>query len=245
MDITERKPVTAIPDAELVQALDREFASLTPDERILRAWEVFGDGLIATTSFGRDSGLLLHHIYRLKRPIRVWFIDTNFHFAETLEYRNTLVSHYALDLREVRNQEKPKRFAIEVANVVSISDTDACCALNKVGPQASILGRTDVTAVLSGLRRDQSVTRKSTPFVRLQHGKVKIAPLADMPAEDVDLYLRLWEVPEHPLAAQGFTSIGCAPGTCTAKPLPGQDGRAGRWAGQDKTECGLHVDFNL
>ncbi len=228
------------------EELDRAFASLSVDDRIRRASALFGSELIVTTSFGRDSGLMLHHIHRLKIPVRVFFINTTFHFPETLEYRDTLVSAYALDLKEIYPEEdNNRRFAMEVANVVKITDTDACCAINKVAPQAKILGRSDVKAFMTGLRRDQTETRKHTPFVQMQRGNFKCNPFADMPMEDVEMYLRLWDVPEHPLAKEGYTSIGCSPITCTRKPASEDDKRSGRWAGETKTECGLHLDFNL
>lgn len=224
--------------------LDAEFAKLDADGRIRRAHELFGAGLVATTSFGRDAGLLLHHLHRLKIPARVFFIDTTFHFKETLEYRDTLVSAFKLDLREERSADPDnRRYAETRDGKISIRDTDACCGVNKVAVQARFLGRADVTAFLAGLRRDQSDTRAHTPFVHVQKGKLKICPFADMPAADVDLYLKLWEVPEHPLAAQGYTSIGCSPETCTQKPKPGGDARSGRWAADGKTECGLHLDY--
>lgn len=230
--------------------LDAELAGMTAEGRIRRAYEVFGDGLVATTSFGRDAGLLLSHLHRLKLPIRVYFIDTTFHFPETLAYRDTLTSAYGLDLREVRSQDPDnRRYADAGADpatgkpALSIRDTAACCGVNKVAVQAAFLGRTDVKAFLAGLRRDQSESRKHTPFAHVQKGKIKICPFADWPSADVDLYLKLWEVPEHPLAKEGYTSIGCSPLTCTQKPLAGGDSRSGRWAGDGKTECGLHLDY--
>lgn len=232
----------------LAAEMDLRFKDLPPDERLRHAFALFGDDLIATTSFGRDSGLLLHHLHRLGLPLRVYFIETGFHFPETREYRDTLVSAYGMRLEEVFSPEadaQRRRYAEETPEGLRIRDTDACCALNKVAVQAAFLGRKDVRAFITGLRRDQSPTRAQTPLVGLQKGKLKICPFADMPAEDVDLYLRLWEVPEHPLAARGYTSIGCSPVNCTTKPLEGQDGRSGRWAGQSKTECGLHADFNI
>jgi phosphoadenosine phosphosulfate reductase len=226
------------------QELDREFASLTADERIAKAWALFGKELIATTSFGRDAGLLLHHLHRLRTPVRVFFIDTSFHFPETLAYRDTLTSAYKLDLREARSFEPDnRRYAQSEGGKPSISDTSACCAINKVGVQAAFLGRSDVKAFLTGLRRDQSDSRAHTPFVHVQKGKMKICPFADWPSGEVDMYLRLWEVPEHPLAAQGYSSIGCSPVTCTSKPLDPGDPRSGRWVGDAKTECGLHLDY--
>lgn len=228
----------------LAQDLDREFAALTADERIKKAYALFGKELIATTSFGRDAGLLLHHVHRLRIPVRVFFIDTSFHFPETLAYRDTLTSDYKLDLREARSFEPDnRRYAATKDGHSVISDTAACCAINKVGVQAAFLGRTDVKAFLTGLRRDQSDTRAHTPFVHVQKGKLKICPFADWPAQDVEMYLRLWEVPEHPLAAQGYSSIGCSPVTCTSKPVDPNDPRSGRWVGEAKTECGLHLDY--
>lgn len=229
----------------LARDLDQEFSALSADDRIRRAHALFGAGLVATTSFGRDAGLLLHHIHRLKTPVRVYFIDTTFHFPETLAYRDTLASAYALDLKEVRSPDPAnRRYAAQNPDgTLSIGDTNACCGVNKVAVQAAFLGRTDVKAFLAGLRRDQSESRKDTPFAQVQKGKIKICPFADWPQQDVEMYLRLWEVPEHPLAARGYTSIGCSPVTCTQKPAAGADGRSGRWAGDAKTECGLHTDY--
>jgi phosphoadenosine phosphosulfate reductase len=234
------------------ETLNAEFAKLDADARLRRAWELFGDSLIATTSFGRDAALLLHHLYRLKIPARVYFMDTGFHFDETLAYRDTLAAAWGLDVRTV-SSDLPTPVRRQYARTengqeggkgeeLRIVDVDACCAINKVEVQRKFLALPDVKAFVSGLRRDQSDTRKDTPFVAVQRGKIKFTPFADWPQEDVEMYLRLWEVPEHPLAAAGYTSIGCSPVTCTSKPVEGQDGRSGRWAGQAKTECGIHLD---
>src|SRR5690606_36533909 len=228
----------------MARDLDREFAALGADDRIRKIASLFGEEIIATTSFGRDAGLLLHHLHRLKIGMRVFFIDTSYHFPETLAYRDTLTSAYGLDLREVRSFEPTKgRYASAADGKISISDTKACCAINKVGVQAAFLGRTDVKVFLTGLRRDQSDTRAHTPFVHVQKGKLKVCPFADWPAADVEMYLRLWEVPEHPLAREGYSSIGCSPITCTSKPVNPGDPRSGRWVGDAKTECGLHLDY--
>ncbi len=234
------------PAALVAQAreLDEELSLMPADERLKRAYEFFGEGLIATTSFGHDAGLLLHHLHRLKIPIRVFFIDTGFHFPETLGYRDTLAAAYGLRVQTVSSDAPDRRrYAVEKDGELRISDTDACCGINKVEVQRRFLAIPDVRAFVSGLRRDQSPHRTHTPFAQVQRGRIKIAPFADWPQADVDLYLRLREVPEHPLAAQGYTSIGCSPLTCTRKPAPGLDLREGRWAGAPKTECGLHLDF--
>lgn len=241
--------VNVYPDLSALKAqaetLNAEFALLDADARLRRAHELFGDALIATTSFGRDAALLLHHLYRLKLPVRVYFMDTGFHFEETLAYRDTLVKAWGLDVRTVssdRPDAERRQYVRAVDGETRIADVDACCAINKVEVQRKFLALPDVKAFVSGLRRDQSDTRKDTPFVAVQRGKIKFTPFADWPQEDVEMYLRLWEVPEHPLAALGYTSIGCSPATCTSRPLEGQDGRSGRWAGKTKTECGIHLD---
>ncbi len=225
-------------------ALNRELEPLSTDDRLRRLCADFGAGLIATTSFGHDAGLLLHHLHRLEIPIRIFFIDTGFHFPETLGYRDALTRAYGLRVHTVASDApERRRYAVAEDGVVRITDTDACCGLNKVEAQRRFLALPDVRAWVTGLRRDQSVHRRHTPLAQVQRGRIKFAPFADWPQNEVDLYLRLWEVPEHPLAAQGYASIGCSPATCTRKPEAGEDARSGRWAGEPKNECGLHLDF--
>ncbi len=239
------------PDLEALRRraaeLNEELAPLDADARLRLAYDLFGQGLIATTSFGRDAGLLLHHLHRLKIPVRVFFMDTGFHFPETLAYRDALVKAWGLNLITVaseRPEAERRQYAVTENGVTRITDVDACCSINKVEVQRRFLALPDVTAFVSGLRRDQASTRQDTPFAGVQRGKIKIAPFADWPQGDVEMYLRLWEVPEHPLAAEGYTSIGCSPETCTRKPLPGEDPRSGRWAGDAKIECGIHLDVD-
>ena len=248
---TPNQPPPQYPDLEALRRraaeLNAEFETLDADARILRAHALFGDTLIATTSFGRDAALLLHHLYRLKVPVRVYFMDTGFHFPETLAYRDTLTKAWGLDVRTVasdRPDAERRQYAVTENGTTRISDVDACCGINKVEVQRRFLALPDVDAFMSGLRRDQADTRKDTPFVAVQRGKLKFMPFADWPHENVDLYLRLWEVPEHPLAREGYTSIGCSPETCTRKPVDG-DVRSGRWADEAKTECGIHLDTEI
>ena len=252
---TNTQPGRVYPDLKALQAqadaLNAEFAGLDADARLRRAWEIFGDRLIATTSFGRDAALLLHHLHRLNLPVRIYFMDTGFHFPETLAYRDTLAKAWNLDIRTVSSDRpEAERRPYAVAGTpgadgrpqLRITDIDACCAINKVEVQRKFLALPDVDAFVSGLRRDQSAARKDMPFVAVQRGKIKIMPFLDWPHEDVDLYLRLREAPEHPLAHLGYTSIGCGTETCTRTPLPGEDARSGRWAGEAKTEYGIHLD---
>ncbi len=232
--------------ADLAKELDQQFRDLDSDARLIKAYELFGESLIATSSFGRDAALLLHHMHRLQLPLRVFFIDTGFHFPETFMYRDVLAAKWNLRVESVASQEALRRQYAEnlPEGQIRIRDTDACCGINKVAVQREFLGRKDVSAFLSALRRDQSDTRKATPFALVQRGKIKLCPFADWTQEQVDLYFHLWETPEHPLAAQGYTSIGCSPLTCTQRPAEGESNRSGRWAGETKTECGLHLDLD-
>jgi phosphoadenosine phosphosulfate reductase len=232
--------------ADMAREINEQFSSVDADARLIKAYEMFGDSVIATSSFGKDAALLLHHLYRLQLPLRIFFIDTGFHFPETLAYRQTLADQWKLRMEVISSHDLNRRQYAEtdLQGHIRIRDTDACCAINKVAVQRAFLARTDVSAFLSALRRDQSETRRETPFALVQRGRLKICPFADWPQDQVDLYLHLWETPVHPLANMGYTSIGCSPLTCTQRPTEGQGGRSGRWAGETKTECGLHLDLD-
>src|SRR5690606_36486109 len=132
------------------EALNAEFANLDADARIRRAWELFGDALIATTSFGRDAALLLHHLYRLKIPVRIYFMDTGFHFDETLAYRDTLVKAWNLRVETVASDDPGRRrYAVTENGETRITDIDACCGINTVEVQRRFLALPNVSAFMS------------------------------------------------------------------------------------------------
>ncbi len=200
-----------------------------PARSIIRwAVDTFGDGLVLTTSL--TDALLVDLAQRVDPTIPVVFVDTGFHFAETLDTLETVRRRYDPRLMVVSADEPlVERWR---------TDTDACCAVRKVEPlERALAGR---SAWLSGLRRQDSPSRAATPVVeRDRRGLVKINPIAAWTDLDVDAYLRDHDVPRNPLVAQGYPSVGCWP--CTRAPAPGEDRRAGRWAGTPKTECGLHL----
>lgn len=209
----------------------------SPEERLAFAVERFGEELLFTSSFGAGSGVLLHLWSRVARGLPVVFIDTGFLFSETLAYRDLLVSRLGLDLRVVRPAVSTADFLWEHGADVTARDPDLCCRVNKVDPLAPL--RASARAWVSGLRRDQGATRREIPILtREGDGPVKVHPLATMTAADVVEYMRRHGVPEHPLKARRYLSIGCEP--CTRPVEDGEDERAGRWAGHAKTECGLH-----
>jgi phosphoadenosine phosphosulfate reductase len=210
----------------------------TPAERLAFAVEVFGDRLLFTSSFGAGSGVLLHLWSQVARALPVVFLDTGFLFDETLAYRDRLVAELGLRLEVVRPAVGRDEFLRENGSNVYEFNPDFCCQHNKVDPLQPYIAR--AAGWISGLRRDQSKARAETPILLpTEEGPVKVHPLATMTAEEAKAYMARNAIPEHPLVARRYLSIGCAP--CTRPVEDGEDERAGRWAGKGKTECGLHT----
>lgn len=209
------------------EALSARFEGAHPSEIIAWAAEEFGSRLSLSASFA--DTLLIDLAVKVDPDIEVVFIDTGFHFAETLATVRRALARYSLNLTVLR----PGAAAADLWH----HGTDTCCGSRKVAPlERHLVANAD--AWMSGLRRDDSPERASTPIVDLDlRGLVKVNPLAAWPAEEVDRYLLENDVLVNPLAFEGYTSIGCWP--CT-EPASADDPRAGRWVGSTKTECGLH-----
>ena len=196
--------------------------------------------LAVVSSFGAESAVLLHLVAEVDRDVPVLFLDTGKHFAETLAYRDTLVAH--LGLRDVRViTPDADAIAAKDANGLRWSwDPDGCCAIRKVAPLARAIAPFDAT--ITGRKGFQSATRAGLPRFEIDHsdaqGRLKLNPLATWSAADLAQWFDTHGLPRHPLIAQGYPSIGCAP--CTTRVAPGEDPRSGRWKGWDKTECGIH-----
>jgi phosphoadenosine phosphosulfate reductase len=201
-----------------------------PAEDIV-AWSVdrFGHGLVLASSF--QDCVLLDVALRVAPALQVVFLDTQYHFPETLSYMDEVRRRYDMDLRIVRPRVSPdERWRF---------DLDGCCAVRKVEPlDRALAGR---SAWMSGLRRADSATRADTPVVGTdeRRGLVKVNPLVAWSDADVDRYVAEHDLPVHPLASRGYASVGCWP--CTRAVAPGEEARAGRWEGTEKTECGLHL----
>lgn len=219
--------------------LDLPFASVDDEGVALLRRAITRDftGQIAiVSSFGADSAMLLALVAEIDPSVPVLFLDTGKHFPETLAYRDALVAH--LGLTDVRSAAAD---GAEVARRDPAGDLhryipDDCCAIRKVAPLERALAPFGAWA--TGRRRHQADTRRLMPFVEVVDGRQKFNPLADWSAERIAAEITRRGLPRHPLTAQGFLSIGCAP--CTRAVRPGEDSRAGRWAGQAKTECGIH-----
>ena len=198
--------------------------------------------IAAVSSFGSESAVLLHMIAAIDRDVPVIFTNTQKMFGETLAYRDELAEQLGFtDLRVYRPD--PRLLAEKDRTGLRWSyDPDGCCAIRKVEPLRRALAPFD--AWISGRKGFQSRTRAAVPLFEIDAdegygGRLKINPLADWDKPRLDAYFAANTLPHHPLEAEGYPSIGCAP--CTSKVLPGEDPRAGRWRGWDKIECGIHV----
>ncbi|MCI4661116.1 MAG: phosphoadenylyl-sulfate reductase [Neomegalonema sp.] len=232
--------VSRIEAAESAAAvLNARYAGKSAQE-ILRA-AILNDlpGRIAlASSFGSESVVLLHMIAQVDRDVPVLFGQTQMLFAETLAYQREIAELLGLrDIREVR--PVPAVLAAQDPdNGLHQRNADACCALRKTAPMQSALA--PFSAWITGRKRHQSATRADLKLVEVdQAGRLKINPLADWTAQELNAYRIAQGLPAHPLVEKGFVSIGCAP--CTTPVKPGEHPRAGRWRGQAKEECGIHV----
>lgn len=235
--------LTSAVDPEL--ALDAEVRALNAQyegaeaQTVLRAAirEQYPDEIALVSSFGADSAVLLHMVAEIDPATPVIFIDTGKLFPATLRYRDDLIDR--LGLTDVRSQKPdPEDLAgKDAGGMLWMSDTDACCHIRKVLPLDVALD--GFSSWISGRKRFQSSNRANLALFEVDEGRVKVNPLADWEAGRILDYARAHGLPPHPLVAQGYPSIGCLP--CTDKVKPGEDPRAGRWRGQEKTECGIHL----
>jgi phosphoadenosine phosphosulfate reductase len=212
---------------EELAALSASFETAPASKVVRWAVETFGDDLCITASF--QDAVLIDVATRVKPDIEVVFIDTGDHFPETYETVDRVRARYDLNLRVVRVPEPEVPF--------HVTDPVRCCSDAKVAAlEETLAGK---AAWLSGLRRVEASTRAGAPIVGLdKRGLVKVNPLATWTDLDVSGYVATNDVLYNPLLDQGYPSVGCMP---TTKPVePGADPRSGRWAGSDKTECGLH-----
>jgi len=217
--------------------LDAELRHAHPLTILESAIEALGDKLALVSSFGAESVVLLHMVSRLKPDMPILFLDTGMLFGQTLDYRKTLAAKLGLTgVRDLRPAFNDLAVADPEAKLWQ-TDTDACCHVRKVLPLDKALAEFD--GWITGRKRFHGGDRLSLPVVEHSDGQLKFNPLANWGKAELDAYMAEHDLPAHPLVAQGFPSIGCWP--CTKPVEEGQDVRAGRWAGSEKTECGIHV----
>lgn len=224
--------MTAVSDrfsAEHIDAVAAELEGAAASTIVRWAVDTFGHRVVLLASM--QDAVLIDIAVRVAPGIEVAFIDTGDHFPETLAMAEAVRERYHLNLRVVRVPQPEVPFHVQ--------DPVKCCSEAKVAALDEILA--DKDAWLSGLRRAEADTRADAPVVSVdRRGKVKINPLATWTDLDVAGYAADRDIPVHPLIAEGYLSIGCA--CCTTPVEPGAHPRSGRWAGLDKTECGLHEE---
>ena len=224
-----------------VTMLDRALEHADPAEIIAAAAQKVGPGKLAlVSSFGTESAVLLAYMAQVDPSIPVIFLDTGWLFEETLAYRDQLTRQLGLaDVRTVHPDEV-RLGELDKDRDLWFSDPDACCRIRKVEPLARALAGFD--GWLNGRKRYQGGLRVAIPVVEREGGRLKFNPLARFVRADIEAAHRRFRLPDHPLVAKGFASVGCMP--CTSRAQADEDARAGRWRGRAKTECGIHTLLN-
>jgi phosphoadenosine phosphosulfate reductase len=209
---------------------------------ILRALltEIAPGTTAVVSSFGTESAVLLDLIARVDAATPVIFLDTLKLFPETLRYRDQLAARLGLTGIRTVSPEPEALQARDVNNMRWSYDPDGCCEIRKVVPLARALE--GFTASITGRKSFQSTTRSALQLFEAEGGRLKVNPLAKWTKDDIDNWFAASNLPRHPLEKEGYASIGCMP--CTTIVKPGEDPRAGRWRGWDKTECGIHGDVS-
>ena len=222
----------------LAESAAKELEDASAQEIIRWATDTFGDRICITSSM---TGAVLIHLASSVRPgIDVVFLDTGYHFPETVGTRDAVEAVYPINLVNVTPSRTVAEQDAELGPRLYGRNPDLCCYLRKVEPLERTM-RNNYDAWISGLRRDETLARRNAPVVDwdARRRMVKVNPIARWTAAQVDEYIAAEGVLVNPLVYDGYPSIGCR--TCTARVEPGADPRSGRWAGTGKTECGLHA----
>lgn len=212
------------------ERVNRSMAPKIVDARVTQIFNTFGQVLV-TSSFGTTSAVLLHIVSRIRPECPVYFIDTGYHFPETLEYKGRISQLLSLNVVDLKPD--PSRHSTTEIHKMWQHHSKRCCHINKVIPLDRVKGRYKVW--MSGLMGHQTRFRDRLEFLEDRSDILKFHPLIDWDREQADEYMELYGLPRHPLEGKGYESIGCT--HCTS---PGK-GRKGRWKDTGKTECGLHT----
>lgn len=234
LDTLDVRPAFTQADAD---ALNARFEGVETLEmlRVLVAERLLGETAVVS-SFGTESAVLLSLIARVDPNFPVIFVDTLKMFPETDAYRMALLDHLGMHNRQVITPDLAVLAKKDETGLRWSYDPDGCCAIRKVEPLAR--AKQGLDSWISGRKAFQSQTRANLPRFEIEDGRLKVNPLGDWVKADLDAYFEEQKLPRHPLEAQGYLSIGCAP--CTSIVKPGEDPRAGRWRGWEKVECGIH-----
>ncbi|MEV5676069.1 phosphoadenylyl-sulfate reductase [Streptomyces sp. NPDC052179] len=222
--------------AELAGQAGRELEDASASDILKWATGTFGTRFCVTSSM--EDAVVAHLASRVLPGVDVVFLDTGYHFPETIGTRDAVQAVMDVNVITLTPRQSVAEQDAEHGPKLHDRNPDLCCALRKVEPLED--GLRSYTAWATGLRRDESPTRANTPVVGWdeKRRKVKVSPIARWTQDDVDAYVAEHGVLTNPLLMDGYASVGCEP--CTRRVLEGEDARAGRWAGRGKTECGLH-----
>ncbi|MEU8482594.1 phosphoadenylyl-sulfate reductase [Streptomyces sp. NPDC048641] len=221
---------------ELAERAGRDLEDASALEIITWAVDTFGKRFCVTSSM--EDAVVAHLASRARPGVDVVFLDTGYHFEETIGTRDAVEAVMDVNVITLTPRQTVAEQDAEFGPKLHDRDPDLCCAMRKVKPLEE--GLSSYTAWATGLRRDESPTRANTPVVGWdeKRRKVKVSPIARWTQDDVEAYVAEHGVLTNPLLMDGYGSVGCAP--CTRRLLEGEDARAGRWAGSNKTECGIH-----
>ncbi len=231
-----------LPDADQqagarARLLEAGHGAATPQEVIALALHEFAADIAVVSSFGAESAVLLHMIAEIDPTTPVLFLDTGKHFRATLDYRADLADRLGLthvqDVLPLGESVK----AEDPFGALSMTDKDRCCFIRKVEPMARAVA--PFAAWMTGRKQFQASTRNALPVFESVGPRIRINPLARLKSDDLKAYAQKHDLPVHPLTTEGYRSIGCMP--CTRPVREDEDQRAGRWAGSEKTECGIHL----
>jgi phosphoadenosine phosphosulfate reductase len=234
--VTTASSYTADQLQELAEQAGRDLEDASALDVLRWAADTFGPRLCVTSSM--EDAVVAHLASRALPGIDVVFLDTGYHFEETIGTRDAVAAVMDVHVITVTPEQTVAEQDAQYGPRLHDRDPDRCCALRKIAPLERSLAGYDAWA--TGLRRDESPTRANTPVVGwdAKRQKVKIAPIARWTQDDVEAYVAEHGVLTNPLLTDGYASVGCAP--CTRRVLEGEDVRAGRWAAFGKTECGIH-----
>ena len=221
----------------LAERASKELADATAEEALRWTVDTFGDDFIVASNM--QDAVLVDLATKVKSDVDVLFLETGYHFPETIGTRDAVQAVYpGVRIVNAQAEQSVAEQNAEYGEKLHDRDPTLCCNLRKVVPLRKTLSQ--YSAWVTGVRRVDAPTRANTPIVTWddRNGLVKINPIAAWTDDEFNGYIREHGILENPLVSIGYLSIGCAP--CTARVEPGQDPRSGRWAGQSKTECGLH-----
>lgn len=225
-----------------ISLLNVNFQTRSPEDILAWSWKTFRPDIVASSSFQTQSVALLHMIAQICPQMTILFVDTGYHFPETLAFRDKLTTELDLNIQTVFAAPQNNEYLPSVSEPLYLKDPDLCCRINKIAPVTqALIGK---SAWISGVRRDQTEHRKQMNILeRRPDGLIKIHPLLNWNSKDLWKYIHKYNLPSHPLFSQGYMSIGCAP--CTRPITAGENERSGRWTNSNKTECGLHTSAIL